>query len=296
MTIGVDSEVSTPVAAKPAPAAVPRPADSGNFPVLLRLFREYVAGQWGTFAAAIACMIVTSAASGAIPLIVNYAVKYLFLAKDPRMLTVIPLALIALMVIRALSGYGQAMLIETVGERAITAAQRDMFDHLILRDLASLNAVHSGQFVSTMLYDATQMRDAITRGVSAFGLEATQLAAYGAVMIYVDWQLTLIALVVVPLVAWIMERIGSSLRRAATKGMEQTGDLATSLSEALDGRRIVKADGLEAHIAERAQARLERRLQTMLKVVRRKAAAIPTTDLFAALVIAATIAYAGYQS
>ncbi|MEI9885142.1 MAG: ABC transporter ATP-binding protein [Rhizomicrobium sp.] len=296
MTIGVDTQAPSPVAAQPAVAAAPRAADAGNLPVLNRLFRTYVAGQWTTFAAAIACMIVTSAASGAIPLIVNYSVKYLFLAKDPRMLTIIPVALIVLMVIRAISGYGQAMLIETVGERAITAAQRDMFDHLIQRDLASLNAVHSSQFVSTMLYDATLMRDAITRGVSAFGLETTQLIAYGAVMIYVDWQLTLIALVVVPLVAWIMQRIGSSLRRAATRSMEQTGDLATSLSEALDGRRIVKAYGLEDHVAERAQARLARRLQTMLKVVRRRAAAIPTTDLFAALVMAATIAYAGYQS
>ena len=278
-----------------AAAAVP-PAEPGNLPVIARLFHDYIRGQWLTFGAAIACMIVTSAASGAIPLIVNYSVKYLFLAKDPRMLTIIPIALIVLMVVRAVSGFGQAMLIETVGERAITAAQRDMFNHLIQRDLASLNAVHSSQFVSTMLYDATLMRDAITRGVSAFGLETTQLIAYGAVMFYVDWQLTLIALVVVPLLAWIMERIGSSLRRASTRGMEQTGDLATSLSEALDGRRIVKAYGLEEHISERAQARLNRRLQTMLKVVQRRAAAIPTTDLFAALVMAATIFYAGYQS
>ena len=295
MTTGVDTQPSPAVAAEPAAAAT-RPAGPGNRAVIARLYRDYIAGQRTTFVAAIACMIVTSAASGAIPLVVKYAIDYLFVPTHPEMLTLIPAAIIALMVVRAISGYGQAALIDTVGETAITAAQRDMFEHLIGRDLASLNAVHSGQFVSTMLYDATLMRDIITRGVAALGLETTQLVAYGAMMFYFDWQLTLVALVVMPLVGWIMERIGSSLRRAATRGMEQTGDLATSLSEALDGRRIVKAYGLEGHVAERAQARLSLRLQTMLKVVRRRAAAVPTTDLFAAVVMAATIFYAGYQA
>jgi subfamily B ATP-binding cassette protein MsbA len=294
------SRIETPtpeaMAAKPPDAAVTPVAGPGNVAVIRRLFRDYISGQLAIFLAAIACMIVTSAASGAIPLLVKYAIDFLFVHKHPEMLTLIPAAIVALMVVRAISGYGQAALIDTVGETAITAAQRDMFNHLIARDLASLNAVHSGQFVSTMLYDATQMRDIITRGVAALGLETTQLLAYGAMMIYFDWQLTLIALVVMPLVAWIMERIGSSLRRAATLGMEQTGDVATSLSEALDGRRIVKAYGLEEHIAERAQVRLARRLKTMLKVVRRRAAAVPTTDLFAAVVMAATIFYAGYQA
>lgn len=270
--------------------------EPSTWSVIRRLFHEYIRPQWLIFGAALACMIVTSAASGSIPLVVNYTVKTLFLDKEPRTLTIIPLLVIALMSVRALSWYTQQTLIDSVGERVVASTQRDMFDHLIRRDLASLNAVHSSQFVSTMLYDATLMRDAITRGAAAFGLELAQLIAYAAVMLYEDWQLSLVALVVLPPVAWAMERIGSSMRRASTRGMEQTGDLATSLSEALDGRRVVKAYGLEEHVARRAHARLATRLQTMLKVVRRRAAAVPTTDLFAALVTAATLFYAGYQA
>ena len=53
-----------------------------------------------------------------------------------------------------------------------------MFARLIRRDLAALNAVHSGQFVSNFLYDATLMRDALTQGVAAIFLEAVQLVVY----------------------------------------------------------------------------------------------------------------------
>ena len=271
-------------------------AEPGSWSVIRRLFRDYVRPQWLTFAAALVCMLVTSAASGSIPLVVNFIVKNLFIDKQPSMLTIIPLLVIALMSVRALSWYAQQTLIDTVGERVVANAQRDMFDHLMRRDLASLNAVHSSQFVSTMLYDSTLMRDTITRGAASFGLELAQLVAYAAVMLYEDWQLSLVALVVLPPVVWAMERIGSSMRKASRQGMEQTGDLATSLSEALDGRRVVKAYGLEQHVARRAHHRLAIRLQTMLKVVRRRAAAIPTTDLFAGFVISATLLYAGYQA
>lgn len=296
MNDGIQLAASTGVAAQRQSDASALAGDTGNFQIIRRVFLDYIRTQWATFAAALACMLVTSAASGSIPLIVNQTVKTLFIDKQANMLAVIPILVVALMTVRAASWYAQQTLIDTVGERVVANVQRDMFDRLIRRDLASLNAVHSGQFVSTMLYDATLLRDAITRGAAAFGLEAAQLIAYAAVMFYEDWQLTLVALIVLPPVAWIMERIGSSMRRAATRGMEQTGDLATSLSEALDGRRIVKAYGLEKHVADRAHLRLSIRLQTMLKVVRRRAAAVPTTDVFAGLVISATLFYAGFQA
>ena len=70
-----------------------------------------------------------------------------------------------------------------------------------------------------------------------------------------DWKLGLLALVALPLVAWAMERLGASMRRAATRGMHETGELSVVLSEAMDGRRIIKAYGLEAHGVERVDAR-----------------------------------------
>jgi subfamily B ATP-binding cassette protein MsbA len=296
MNDGVHIEVTQRVAAHRDLDKPLRSTEPGNFHVIRRVFNDYIRTQWATFAAAVGCMIITSAASGTIPLIVNQTVKALFIDKQASMLAIIPVLVVGLMTVRAASWYAQQTLIDTVGERVVASVQRDMFDRLIRRDLASLNAVHSSQFVSTMLYDATLMRDAITRGAAAFGLETAQLIAYASVMLYEDWQLTLVALIVLPAVAWIMERIGSSMRRAATRGMEQTGDLATSLSEALDGRRIVKAYGLEKHVSDRAHTRLSIRLQTMLKVVRRRAAAVPTTDLFAGVVISVTLFYAGYQA
>jgi len=264
--------------------------------IVARLFHDYIKGQWPALAAAIVCMLITSAMTMTLAWIVQPAVKELFFHKNASMLTIIPLAALGVLWVRAASFYAQQTLVGTLGERVVAAAQRDMFDNLIRRDLASLNAVHSGQFVSNFLYDATLMRDAISKGLAAIGMESVQLVGLAGLMIYQDWKLAVLSVIVLPLVAWAMERIGSSVRRAASRGMVETGNLTTALSEALDGRRIVKAYGLEEHVSVRADVRIAERLRHLLKVVRTSAAAIPTADVFAGIVTAGTLFYAGYQT
>ena len=63
------------------------------------------------------------------------------------------------------------------------------------------------------------------------------------------------SLLALPGVAWAMERLGGSMRRAATRGMQETGDLSVVLSEAMDGRRVIKAYGLEEHSVRRVESR-----------------------------------------
>ncbi len=200
------------------------------------------------------------------------------------------------MALRATSMFFGRMLIDSLGEKTVAAAQRDMFNRLIRRDLSALNAVHSGQFVSNFLYDATLMRDALTQGVAAIFLELVSLIFLLAYVLVSDWQLGILSLIALPGVAWAMERLGSSMRRAATRGMTETGDLSMVLSEAMDGRRIIKAYGLEAHSAGRVEARLRSRLNVLLKAVRLRAAAAPMTDVFAGAVIALVLFVAGWQN
>jgi subfamily B ATP-binding cassette protein MsbA len=280
----------------PIAPAGKRPVAVSTLPLLVRLARDYLSGEAATLVLAMIAMIVTSVMTMALAYIVQPTIRELFLNKNGDMLLVIPLAACGILIVRAASFYAQQTWVGSLGERIVAATQRDMFDSLVRRDLESLNEVHSGQFVSNFLYDATLMREAITRGVAAIGLEVVQLIGLAALMVYQAWRLALLSIVVLPLLAWAMERIGSSLQRAATRGMEETGNLSTALAEALDGRRIIKAYGLESHASQRARIRLQQRLRHLLKVVRTSAAAIPTADVFAGIITALTLAYAGYLS
>jgi subfamily B ATP-binding cassette protein MsbA len=268
---------------------------AGSGAIIRRLLRDYVGGQWGFLVLAVLCMLLTSAMGGAIPWLVNNVTKEVFMRHQADLLLPLSLMAFGIMAVRATSLFFGRMLIDSLGEKAVAKAQRDMFARLIRRDLADLNAVHSGQFVSNFLYDATLMRDALTQGVAAIFLELVQLLVYIGVVLASDWQLGLISMLALPGVAWAMERLGGSMRRAATRGMTETGDLSIALSEAMDGRRIIKAYGLEAHSIARVDVRLAARLKTLLKAVRLRAAAAPLTDIFAGIVIAFVLFFSGWQ-
>ncbi|HWA68813.1 MAG TPA: ABC transporter ATP-binding protein [Rhizomicrobium sp.] len=277
-------------------APIPSPSTLRTGPVIRRLLRDYVSGQWGLLLLAIFAMLLTSAMGGLVPMMVSWEMKLIFMRHQAELLLPLALAVSGVVAIRAVTLFLGRMTLDSLGERIAASAQRDMFARLIRRDLADLNAVHSGQFVSSFLYDATLMRDALTQGLAAIFLEAVQLVVYLAYVLISDWQLGVMALIILPGVAWAMERLGGSMRRAATRGMRETGDLSVVLSEAMDGRRIIKAYGLEAQSIARVDARLKSRLGTLLKAVRLRAAAAPVTDLFLGAVVGLVLFVAGWQN
>jgi len=275
---------------------IPAPKDLATTAVIRRLARDYLPGHWAVLVLGILCMLITDAMSWLLAYGLGQATQLIFVDRRADLIALIAAAAFAIMLGRALSFFGGKALIDSLAERIVAACQRDMFKSLIRCDLAALNAIHSGQFVSNFLYDATLMRDAIGQGIAAGAIEFVSLFGYAGLMLYADWQLGLIAMLVLPLVAWVMGRLGRAMRRAATRGMTETGDLSVVLSEAMDGRRIIKAYGLENHSAERVNARLGARLKTLLKAVRARSAAAPSTDIFAGLVVALVVFFAGYQS
>ncbi|GAA0531063.1 subfamily B ATP-binding cassette protein MsbA [Rhizomicrobium palustre] len=291
------------------PAAMSEPS-APTSQILRRIARDYLRDQRGTLILAIAFMALYAICTAALAWLLGPATGVLFghqsaatqtgtakmLFGEGRAIWSLPLSVVAILWIRAVAYYVQQSRLDSIGERVVTFCQRDMFHALVRRDLAALNAVHSGTFVSNFLYDATLMRDAISRGVAAVALELVQLIALIAVMIYADWQLMVIGILAVPGVAWAMGKIGGSIKRTTQRNMEQTGSLSTAIAEALDGRRVIKAYGLEAHVSKAADARLSERLKHLVKLARRRASAVPVTDIFSGLVSAGVIYYALYQT
>ena len=286
--------------AKTAPAAQsPSGAASGNragdFAIIRRLFRDYMGGHWVALGMAAACMILASGLNGTLAYVTDPATKAIFLDKNAAMLVVIPLVILAIVLVRALSTFGQDALLNTIAERIVAAVQRDMFRSQIRLDIGAVNASHSGELISNFLYDTTLLRTSITRGVAGLGKEVFTFIGLAAVMVYEDWQLTLISIVLLPAVAWVTQALSRSLRKASTRGMEETGVLSKALSEALTGRRIIKAYNLEEYAAEQSDRLIFQRLRYLLKAVRARAAAVPATDMIGGIAAAITFGYAGYQ-
>ncbi|MGA9796838.1 MAG: ABC transporter ATP-binding protein [Rhizomicrobium sp.] len=267
----------------------------GDTAIIRRLLRDYMGKQWPLLLLAIFCMLVTAAMNGELAGIINPAIKKIFLQKHAADLLSIPLEIMAIIVVRAVSSFGEQSITNTIAERMVSVTQRDMFKSQIKLDVGAQNAEHSSEMISKFLYDSSLLRNAITRGVAGMGREVFTLLAMLVVMLLQDWVLTVISLVLLPPVAWVTDKLGRSLRRSSTRGMEETGTLSKALSEALTGRRIIKAYNLEDHAIEMADTRIARRLRYLLKAVRARSAAVPSTDVIGGVAAAITFAIAGWQ-
>jgi subfamily B ATP-binding cassette protein MsbA len=272
-----------------------RATDLHDLAIIRRLLRDYMGTRWNRLTLAAVCMVTTAVMNGVLAWLLDPATRQLFLENNARMLLIIPLEIVGVVAVRAATGFGEQYILNNVAERVVSDVQRDMFSSQIRLDIATLGEVHSGELVSKFLYDATLLRGSITRGVAGLGKEFVTLLVLAGVMIYEDWQLALISVVLLPLVAWVTQSLSRSLRKSSTRGMEETGTLSRALSEALAGRRIVKAYSLEAISARAAEARIAQRLKFILRAVRSRSAAVPSTDLIGGIAAAMTVAFAGYQ-
>jgi subfamily B ATP-binding cassette protein MsbA len=295
MTIQAE-RVSAPVSPVRATRAPRATARLGDFAIIRRLIHDYLGHRHLALGFAVFCMVVTAATGGVIPWLLDPTIKKIFLEKDVEMLILIPLALVAVTTIRALASYGEQWLTNSMAERIVAEVQRDMFRSHVQLDIAELNDVHSGETVSKFLYDATLMRASITRGVAGLGKELLSLLVLAGLMVYEDWQLAAISVFLLPAVAWVTQLLSKSLRKSSTRGMEETGTLSRALSETLAGRRIIKAYTLEDYAAKSAETRITKRLKYILRALRARSAAVPSTDLIGGIAAAVTIAYAGFQS
>ena len=254
------------------------PDQLSDLAIIHRLLRDYMGKRWNRLVLAGFCMVITAAMNGVLAWLLDPATKQIFLDNNASMLPVISLAIVGVVALRAITGFGEQYTLNNVAERVVSYVQRDMFASQIRLDIATLNDIHSGELVSKFLYDATLLRGSITRGVAGLGKELVTLVVLAGVMIYEDWQLALISVLLLPPVAIVTQRLSRSLRKSSTRGMEETGTLSRALSEALAGRRIVKAYGLEALATHSAETRIAQRLKFILRAVRARTAAVPSTD------------------
>jgi ATP-binding cassette, subfamily B, bacterial MsbA len=279
------------------PAPLPMPSTQLNdFAILRRLARDYLGKRKVTLSFATICMVVVAAANGVMAWLLGPVVKQIFLQKNPEMVIILPLVVVGVVTVRALATFWQETTLTGLAENVVSDVQRDMLESQIRLDIATFSDVHSGELVSKFLYDATLLRGSITRGLPTLGTQFLTLIAMAVVMVYNDWQLALISIFLLPPVAWVTGVLGRSLKKSSQRSMEETSNLSRTLSEALGGRRIIKAYNLENHAVANADMRIRARLKHILRAVRSRAAAVPATDLIGGIAIALTFAFAGYQT
>jgi subfamily B ATP-binding cassette protein MsbA len=272
-----------------------RQKDLSTTELMGRLLREYVKPYAGRLALAMIFMVAVAATTAGQAWLLQPAIDEIFVERSETMVLILPAVIIVIALIRGVATYTQSMLMNGTGQRIIAETQVKLYDHLINADLAYLNNIHSGQLVSSFLFDVNLLRDAVSRAITGIAKDLVSVIGLVAVMFYQDWRLACLVVFVFPAAGIFMRKVGKKSRKASTKTQEATGDLSAHLSDTLEAARVVKAYGMEAGETARARNAVEKRLKQIMVMTRVRAITSPLMEGLGGIAIGLAIMYGGYR-
>ncbi len=255
--------------------------------------RDEVRPYAGRLIFAVILMAVAAAATAASAWLMQPVLDQVFAQRDSRMLVLMPLAVIAVFAVKGAAGYGQNVIMNTVGQRIISNMQRRLYAHLMKADLAFFHATSTGTLISRFTNDVNLMRAAVSTALAGLVRQPLTIVFLVGVMFYQDWRLALAAFFVFPVAILPVVRLGRRMRRVSTDAQAQMARLTSHLDETFQGVRHVKAYGMEAHETRRAEEIVEGLYRLICKALRVRAASAPIMETLGGLAIAVVIYYGG---
>ena len=259
----------------------------------MRLIR-YLRPYWSRLAAAFACAILVAGLSGAYAWLVRPVLDGLFISRDERLLVILPLAILAVAVLKGVFNYGQNYLMNYIGTQVIADIREQLFLKLVQLPVRYHDTNSSGRLVSRVINDVSLMANAVAGVLKDLFQQGLTFLAMMGVIFYQNWKLATVSVVVVPISVTVMVRMGQKLRGLATRGQERMGDMASTLQEALAGIRMVKSFGREEEEANRFITSNKAFVHTTMKAIQVSSLGSSHMEVIGVLGVAGIIWYGGY--
>jgi subfamily B ATP-binding cassette protein MsbA len=263
--------------------------------LLSRLGRECVLPHWKILLITIAAMVASAVTAGALPLLLQRVADDIFVAKDARLLFVLPALVFLLMAFRAAAAWVTTVFEAHLGTKVVSDLRLRMFDAIAAADLAWIQRTHSGRFVSTFVNDTATVDRAATRVMLSLFRHGLSVIFLLGAMFYMDWRLSLIVLIGAPIALINLSQQRKRIRLAVRRSMQEYGDLGSMLTQTLQSMRVVKAYSQEEHESRRIRKIVGNLRKYLMKTTRSRAAVAPVSDALTGLGIAAAILYGGWQ-
>jgi subfamily B ATP-binding cassette protein MsbA len=169
-------------------------------------------------------------------------------------------------------------------EQSVTRDLRNsVYTHMLELDLRFYNRTRAGQIINRLTSDTDLLRTLVTKNVSTFVTSVLQVAISIVILVLISWQLTQLALVVMPLtfVAW--RKLLAPLRRGDRRVLDMSGEVTSHLQETVSGVRQVKAAAAERFEAMRFRALTDLYFRNVVRTERIRALASPLSESMAAV-------------
>jgi subfamily B ATP-binding cassette protein MsbA len=241
-------------------------------------------------------IILTSLTTAATAWLLNPAIKEIFENKNMKMLYIIPIAIIITFIVKAFAIYGTRIVSIKVGIKIIKNIQTLMAKKFLLSDISHITKKHSGRYLSNFTNDTGVLFGVLTGAVVTLFKESFTLIALLGLMFYHDWQLSLLAIIMIPIAAISSKNLGKKMGKKVSISLEASDKFMKFLSEIIKGSWLIKIYQKEEEELKRISMIIDERFKAIKKVEQTRLGAGPIMEVISAIAIAVVVFFAGYRS
>ena len=254
----------------------------------LRLL-THVKPYWRQFAGAILATVLLALTEPAIPALLEPLVDKVFVEKDPAYTAWTSIALITLFLMRGMTTFGSAVAYSWVSGKLVYDLRCLMFDRILSLPTSYFDANSTGNIVSMVTFNVTQVTTAATRVLTIAIKDSLSVIGLIGYMLWLNWVLTIAVFIFMPIVAIVVRLVATRLRKISRQLQNTMGDMTHALEEGVRGHKVIKVFGGQQAEEQRFKkiTNWVRRYQVKIKVA--GSANVPLVETVAATMLAILI-------
>jgi ATP-binding cassette subfamily B protein len=275
-----------------APAGQP---DYGTAAIIGRLLAEEGLKHWRRYLNAFILMAIAAAATSASAYLIGSVINAAYVAKNFQNIVLLSVLSFLLFATKGLATYGQAVILQRIGNAILAANQRRLFTKLMHESIGFFADRHSSEFLARLTTGANSVTQVLNLVITAFGRDLLTLLGLVIVMVVQDPIMSLFGLVLAPPALYFLRKLVRRIRNLALNQFTGNADIIETMQEALQGLRTVKAFTLEDTMQARIDDNIDVVRRNADKIARVSNRTSPLMETLGGLAVTGTLIYSGYR-
>jgi ATP-binding cassette, subfamily B, bacterial MsbA len=203
--------------------------------------------------------------------------------RDPRTIVWVPLALVGLFILRGIGDFTQTYFMGYIGRQIVSRLRSEVFRHLLQLPIGYFDRHSSGALLSRFTYNSEQIGWAATESVIIVVRTALTIIGSIGFLLWMNARLTLVALIMGPLVGWLVSVINARFRRYSHRIQDSMGDVTRVAKETFEAPRLIKVYDAQQHLGRQFDAVNERNLRSNMRLILTRGISNPVVQLVTAV-------------
>ena len=241
-------------------------------------------------------MALAAATEPVLPALLKPLLDGSFVERNQTHPYLVPLAIVGMFLLRGALTYVSSYTLSWVSNKIVLDLRNAMFRRLVTLPTRYYDDRSSGVLISKVAYDVTGVTSAATGVLTVLVRDSLAVVGLLGWLLYLNWRLTLVTLVIAPGVAIVVKVFSKRMRRMSQEALRAMGDVTHVLQESIDCHREVKIFGGQEYEARRFDRSNQKQRGYNMRLTVAAAATVPIVQVFASIAVAVIISIALQQS